>query len=172
MSIASTPGGLAESTPTSSPGVKFVDLIWSKQPRRELGEFRGFRIKSCCTRAASVTSVVGHESASRVACIKVAETAQRHPISSCSSCTERKVASCPFGQRNHPNLVGTDTSAPRQHGPGPGHPPVESAAAAKGSLKPGQSPGWPSGLLQPLPQQNCERDRDGKLFQMVSDQDA
>lgn len=46
MSIASTPGGLAESTPTSSPGVKFVDLIWSKQPRRELGEFRGFRIRS------------------------------------------------------------------------------------------------------------------------------
>ena len=46
MSIASTPGALAESTPTSSPGVKFVDLIWSKQPRRELGEFRGFRIRS------------------------------------------------------------------------------------------------------------------------------
>ena len=56
--------------------------------------------------------------------------------------------------------------------PRPGPPPLKSAAPAKGSLNPGQSPGWPSGLLQPLPQQNRERDRDGKLFQTVSDQDA
>ena len=95
---------------------------------------------------------------------------------SLSSCTERKVTSCPYGRRNHANLVGhwhlgSAATWPR---PGPPTTPVASAAAAIGSLKPAGSKSWlairaaAAAAASTTESRKGKRGGGGKLFQTVS----